>query len=213
MVRFANGGIGKVGCVLEGNVKYQFNVRLHGAKGTLVNDTFRTTYMDPGLEGYARFPTILPDTPGDPPPLPRRDRRPDRRHPARPARQRLNPAEDAKTYEIVFGAEQSAREGRPVKPAPPRRGCGRVTGTSFEAQARSLSETKASRSGAGCPITTWSSTSMSSRSPAATASAVIRTSSGEGEGSPLGWLWTTISEARSPGWPPGTAPPPAPRTS
>ena len=63
MVRFANGGIGKVGCVLEGNVKYQFNVRLHGAKGTLVNDTFRTTYMDPGLEGYARFPTILPDTP------------------------------------------------------------------------------------------------------------------------------------------------------
>jgi predicted dehydrogenase len=115
VVRFANGGIGKVGCVLEGNVKYQFNVRLHGAKGTLVNDTFRTTYMDPGLEGYARFPTILPDTPEvthHPFPGEIDDLIDAIRHDRQP---RLNPAEDAKTYEIVFGAEQSAREGRPVK--------------------------------------------------------------------------------------------------
>jgi predicted dehydrogenase len=115
VIRFANGGIAKVGCVLEGNVKYQFNVRLHGPKGTLVNDTFRTTFMDPGLDGYARFPTVLPDTPEvTHHPFPGeiddligaiREDRPTR----------LNVEDDAKTYEIVFAAEQSAREGRPVK--------------------------------------------------------------------------------------------------
>ncbi|MGH2354736.1 MAG: Gfo/Idh/MocA family protein, partial [Chloroflexota bacterium] len=120
VIRFANGAIGKVGCILEGNVKYQFNVRLHGPKGTLVNDTFRTTYMDPGLEGYARFPTILPDTPEvTHHPFPGEiddlvdailnDRQP-----------KLNIHDDTKTYEIVFAAEQSAREGRPVKLPLPR---------------------------------------------------------------------------------------------
>src|SRR5581483_11004858 len=44
------------------------------------------------------------------------------------------------------------------------------------------------------PITRWSSTSMSSSLPAATISRVTATSSGEGVGSPLGWLCTTISE-------------------
>jgi predicted dehydrogenase len=113
-IRFANGGIGKVGCTLEGNVKYQFNVRLHGPKGTLVNDRFRTTYLDPGLEGYAHLPTILPDTPEV------------THHPfpgeiddlidaiRNDGQTRLNIREDTKTYEIAFGAEQSAREGRPV---------------------------------------------------------------------------------------------------
>lgn len=120
VIRFANGAIGKVGCTLEGNVKYTFNVRLHGPKGTLVNDRFRTEYLDPGLEGWAQFPTILPDTPevthhpfpgeiddlidsilNDRPPL-------------------LNFKEDAKTYEIIFAAEQSAREGHPVRLPLPR---------------------------------------------------------------------------------------------
>ncbi len=120
LIRFANGAIGKVGCVLEGNVKYTFNVRLHGAKGTLINDRFRTTYLDPGLEGWAQFPTILPDTPEvTHHPFPGEiddlvdailnDRQP-----------RLMIAEDAKTYEIVFAAEQSAREGRPIKLPLPR---------------------------------------------------------------------------------------------
>lgn len=115
VVRFANGAIGKVGCVLEGNLKYTFNLRLHGPKGTLVNDRFRTEYLDPGLEGWAQFPTILPDTPevthhpfpgeiddlvdailGDKEPL-------------------VNIREGVRTHELIFAAEQSAREGRPVK--------------------------------------------------------------------------------------------------
>jgi predicted dehydrogenase len=120
VIRFANGGIGKVGCTLEGNVKYTFNVRLHGPKGTLVNDRFRTEYLDPGLEGWAHFPTILPDTPEvTHHPFPGEiddlidgilnDRQP-----------RLNIHEDAKTYELIFAAEQSARDGRPVKLPLPR---------------------------------------------------------------------------------------------
>lgn len=114
-IRFANGGIGKVGCTLEGNVKYTFNVRLHGPKGTLVNDRFRSTYLDPGLEGWAHFPTILPDTPEV------------THHPfpgeiddlvdaiRTNGETKLNIREDTKTYEIAFGAEQSAREGKPIK--------------------------------------------------------------------------------------------------
>jgi len=58
-------------------------------------------------------------------------------------------------------------------------------------------ETPRSRSdtNAACPITTWSSRSMSSRRPAASASAVRCRSSGLGVGSPLGWLWTRMTPA------------------
>ena len=114
VIRFSNGAIGKVGCALEGNVKYTFNLRLHGPKGTLTNDRFRTQYLDPGLEGWAHFPTILPDTP-------------EVTHHPFPAeiddlidailgnRQPLvNIADGVKTHELVLAAEQSAREGRPV---------------------------------------------------------------------------------------------------
>jgi predicted dehydrogenase len=120
IIRFQNGAIGKVGCVLEGNVKYTFNVRLHGAKGTLVNDRFRTTYLDPGLEGWAQFPTILPDTPEvthHPFPGEINDLVDAILHDRQPL---LNIQEDAKTYELIFAAEQSAREGRPVKLPLPR---------------------------------------------------------------------------------------------
>lgn len=119
MIRFANGTIGKVGCVLEGNISYQFNVRLHGPKGTLVNDRFITNYL-PGQTGWAHFPTILPDTPEV------------THHPfpeeidhfvacIRENRVPLVDIKDAvKTHEIVFGAEQSAREGRPIRLPLPR---------------------------------------------------------------------------------------------
>lgn len=114
VIRFANGAIGKVGCVLEGNVKYTFNLRLHGPKGTLTNDRFRTQFMDPGLEGWAHFPTTLPDTPEvTHHPFPgeiddlidaiRSDRQP-----------LVNIREGVRTHELVLAAEQSAREGRPV---------------------------------------------------------------------------------------------------
>jgi predicted dehydrogenase len=114
VIRFANGAIGKVGCVMEGNVKYTFNVRLHGNKGTLVNDKFRSTVLDPGLDGWAHFPTILPDTPEV------------THHPfpgevddfidaiLHDRRALVDITDAAKTHEIMFAAERSAREGRPI---------------------------------------------------------------------------------------------------
>jgi predicted dehydrogenase len=113
LVRFANGTIGKIGCVLEGNLKYQFNIRLHGAKGTLVNDRFLTNYL-PGQTDWAHFPTILPDTPDV------------THHPFQAEldhlidciledRTPLIDIQDAvKTHEIIFGAEISAKEGKPI---------------------------------------------------------------------------------------------------
>lgn len=114
VVRFANGAIGKVGCVLEGNLKYQFNLRLHGPKGTLVNDRFRTEYLDPGLEGWAQFPTVLPDTPEvTHHPFPGEiDDLVDAILADREAL--VNIEEGVRTHELMFAAEQSAREGRPV---------------------------------------------------------------------------------------------------
>jgi hypothetical protein len=44
------------------------------------------------------------------------------------------------------------------------------------------------------PMITWSSSSMSSSLPASTRISVTRRSSGEGEGSPDGWLCTMMIE-------------------
>lgn len=119
MVRFEDGTIGKIGCVLEGNVKYQFNVRLHGAKGTLVNDRFLTTQL-PGQTGWAQFPTILPDTPE----VTHHPFQGELDHLIDCVRDDRTPIVDikdgVKTHEIAFAAEISAREGRPVKLPLPR---------------------------------------------------------------------------------------------
>ena len=44
-------------------MKYTFNVRLHGAQGGADERPLPITSLDPGLDGWAAFPTILPDTP------------------------------------------------------------------------------------------------------------------------------------------------------
>jgi len=118
-IRFANGTIGKVGCVLEGNLKYQFNLRLHGPKGTLVNDRFLTNYL-PGQTGWAEFPTILPDTPD----VTHHPFQGELDHLIDCMRENRTPIVDikgaVKAHAIAFAAEQSSREGRPVKlPLPP----------------------------------------------------------------------------------------------
>ena len=119
LIRFENGTIGKVGCVLEGNLKYQFNVRLHGSKGTLVNDRFLTHYL-PGQTDWAQFPTILPDTPE----VTHHPFQGEMDHFVDCILQNRTPITDikdaVKTHEIMFGAEISAREGRPVSLPLPR---------------------------------------------------------------------------------------------
>ena len=113
LVRFASGAIGKIGCVLEGNTPYTFNVRLHGPKGTLVNNRFYS-HLLPGQTGWAEFPTILPDTPQV------------THHPFQPeidhfidcilhdATPIVDIKDAVKTHEIMFAAELSANERRPV---------------------------------------------------------------------------------------------------
>ena len=118
-IKFADGAIGKVGCSLEGNLKYRFNVRLHGDKGTLVDNTFLSHHI-PGQTDYAEFPAITPNTPDV------------THHPFKDELDHLieciledrTPVVDIKdavvTHEMMFAAEQSAREGRPVRLPLPR---------------------------------------------------------------------------------------------
>jgi predicted dehydrogenase len=119
LMRYADGRIGKVASVLEGNNKYWFNVRLHGPDGTVINEKFRTNLL-PGTTTWAQFETIMPDTPEV------------SHHPFQgeidelvngivhgtPINPDVNDA--ATTHEIIFAAEQSAREGRPVSLPLPR---------------------------------------------------------------------------------------------
>lgn len=113
LIRFRSGAIGKVGCVLEGNVKYQFNLRLHGPRGTIVNDRFLTRFL-PGQTDWAQCPTVLPDTPE----VSHHPFQEEIDHLADCIREDRTPLvdiEDAvKTHEIVLAAELSAAEGRPV---------------------------------------------------------------------------------------------------
>lgn len=113
LIKFRSGAIGKVGCVLEGNMKYQFNVRLHGPRGAVVNDRFLTQLL-PGQTDWARCPTVLPDTPE----VTHHPFQDEIDHLAGCIRDDTTPLVDiedaAKTQEIVLAAELSAAEGRPV---------------------------------------------------------------------------------------------------
>lgn len=113
LIKFRSGAIGKVGCVLEGNMKYQFNVRLHGPRGAVVNDRFLTRLL-PGQTDWAQCPTVLPDTPE----VSHHPFQEEIDHLVDCIRDDTTPLVDiedaARTHEIVLAAEQSAAEGRPV---------------------------------------------------------------------------------------------------
>ena len=67
VISYKDGRIGKVGCILEGNNPYSFNVRLHGDRGTLVGNKFHSeTLIGERMTeqtDWATFETIMPDTP------------------------------------------------------------------------------------------------------------------------------------------------------
>lgn len=113
LIKFRSGAIGKVGCVLEGNMKYQFNLRLHGPRGAIVNDRFLTQVL-PGQTDWALCPTVLPDTPD----VAHHPFQEEIDHLAGCIRDDRTPLVDiedaARTHEIVLAAEQSAEQGRPV---------------------------------------------------------------------------------------------------
>jgi predicted dehydrogenase len=62
-LRFANGAVGKLSTVLEGDTPHVFNTRLFGTDGTIQNDRVFSSARFPGATGYVRVPTVPPDTP------------------------------------------------------------------------------------------------------------------------------------------------------
>jgi predicted dehydrogenase len=61
-LRFANGAIGKLSALVEGNTPYIFNCRLFGTEGTIQNNSVYSSVHYPGSLGYWTFPTIEPDS-------------------------------------------------------------------------------------------------------------------------------------------------------
>ena len=115
LVRFSGGAIAKVASVIEGNTPYAFNVRLHGPRGTIVQNRVISELFQ-GQTGWAEFPTILPDTPqvAHHPFQGEMDDLVDAILQDRPALVDIHDA--VKTHELIFAAEQSAAEGgRPVR--------------------------------------------------------------------------------------------------
>ncbi len=114
MVRFENGTIGKVTSSVDCKTPYIFNIGLFGSKGTIRNNKLFSHKLS-GQTGFAEIPTILPDS-GDV-----------RHHPFEGEINHLvdcilnnkKPFPDiedaAVVHRVVFAADLSAKEGKPVK--------------------------------------------------------------------------------------------------
>ncbi|HSW44066.1 MAG TPA: Gfo/Idh/MocA family oxidoreductase [Phycisphaerae bacterium] len=114
LLKFDDGSIGKVGCCLECNMPYVFNVEVYGTKGSFRNNLLAGDMLK-GQTGFATIPTILPDS-ADVSHHPfdgeiahfidclNRDRRP------------LPDLEDAaETTQVCLAAAMSAERGRPIR--------------------------------------------------------------------------------------------------
>jgi len=114
MIKFANGVIGKVGTSLECNMPYVFHLQVNGTKGTIRNNGIFADQF-PDLNSFVSLPSQYPDdwnVSHHPFPeevndfvsciLEKREAE-------------LSIPNAAKTYEVIFAAEASAREGRPIK--------------------------------------------------------------------------------------------------
>jgi UDP-N-acetyl-2-amino-2-deoxyglucuronate dehydrogenase len=61
-LRFANGAIGKLSSVIEGETPYIFNTRLFGTTLSVDNNRIHSSKWYPGTLGYYEFPTIKPES-------------------------------------------------------------------------------------------------------------------------------------------------------
>src|SRR4029077_9361026 len=61
-LRFANGAVGKLATMLEGDTPYIFNCKLFGTKGTIIDNEVYSSSRYPGSLGYWAFPTVKPDS-------------------------------------------------------------------------------------------------------------------------------------------------------
>ena len=114
ILKFADGAIGKAASSIECVMPYVFHISLLGDKGTIRNNQIYSHKM-PGQTHFATVPTILPDS-GDV-----------THHPFQAEidhivtciqndeESHVNLEDAVKTHEIIFAADRSAAEGRPVQ--------------------------------------------------------------------------------------------------
>jgi len=115
MVKFKDGRLGKVASCIECIQPYVFNINLVGTEGTIKNNLLYSRAKMKGQTSWAEIPTILPDS-GDV-----------SHHPftdevanlvdciLNDKESHANVADALKTFEICFAADQSGKEGKPVK--------------------------------------------------------------------------------------------------
>jgi predicted dehydrogenase len=113
--RFKNGAVGKCASILDCKMPYQFNVDVVGTQGTIRDNRLWSEPLLPGQTGWSTTPTILPDS-GDV-----------THHPFTGQMETfaagilddapiLPDLDDAlKTHALIFAADRSASEGRPVQ--------------------------------------------------------------------------------------------------
>jgi predicted dehydrogenase len=114
MMKFSNGVVGKVGTSLECNMPYVFHLQVNGTKGTIRNNGLFSDQF-PQLQSFVSLPSQYPDDWNV------------SHHPfpdevndfvrciLEKKEPELSIPRAAKTYEVIFAAEQSAREGRPIQ--------------------------------------------------------------------------------------------------
>lgn len=61
-LRFANGAVGKLSALLDGDAPYAFNCRLFGTNGTIQDNRVYSSKHYPGAHDYWSFPTISPNS-------------------------------------------------------------------------------------------------------------------------------------------------------
>jgi UDP-N-acetyl-2-amino-2-deoxyglucuronate dehydrogenase len=61
-LRFANGAIGKLSCMVEGETTYIFNTQLFGTDMSIRGNAVHSSKWYPGTTGYWTFPTVTPDS-------------------------------------------------------------------------------------------------------------------------------------------------------
>ena len=61
-LKFANGAVGKLSALLDGDTPYRFNCRLFGTNGSIQNNEVYSSQKYPGATEYWSFPTITPNS-------------------------------------------------------------------------------------------------------------------------------------------------------
>src|SRR5690606_28960359 len=61
-LKFANGAVGKLSALLDGDTPYNFHCRLFGTNGSIQNNRVYSSRQYPGSLDYWTFPTITPNS-------------------------------------------------------------------------------------------------------------------------------------------------------